>query len=557
MYSLGFSLGHDRGAVLMKDGKVLIGISEERLSRIKHDSPYCKDIPILSINYCLSEYNLKYSDIDLYSYTTAYLEDDVLENFVNVTGLDHTRLKFLPHHLAHAFSTFYSSGFEDAVVVVADAMGSILSEKNQTKNWYNLDNLSKDENFDWAEGYSIFNFTSLSNVQEIYKKLIKFPISENDDSDDQVSIGFAYSRGTKQLVYDEKSNSWSAGKLMGLASYADPDYVKNYQSNIKYYDDDMFIPSRLINPEVNYKSDFSSKANTAGLYQRNQEESCIHLSKIAKNNTGAKNLCVAGGSFLNCNTNELLIKSGMYEKYYFVPPADDTGIPLGCAWFGTFVQNKIPTVTEQMSPYFGKTYSDSSILSSLISFDEITFEKIYNYDKLVDLVSEDLKNDKVIGWMQGGSEIGPRALGNRSILASPKNSWVVNYINSDIKKREWYRPFAPSVLFEHQKDIFDLEEYSPYMLVTTKVKTEWKDKIPAVVHYDGTSRIQSVTPENNYRYYNLIHKFYQKTGIPVLLNTSFNGSEPIVETPSDAVSTFLNTGLYSLVINDFYIRRKQ
>ena len=556
MYSLGFSLGHDRGAVLMKDGKVLIGISEERLSRIKHDSPYSKDIPILSIDYCLNEYDLKYSDIDLYSYTTTDLEDNVLEDFVSITGLDHTRLKFLPHHLAHAFSTFYSSGFEDAVVVVADAMGSILSDNNQTKNWYNLESLclSKNENFDWAEGYSIFNFTTLNNVKEVYKKLIKFPIPENDN--DQVSIGFAYSRGTKQLVYDEKNNSWSAGKLMGLASYANPEYVKNYQSNIEYHDYDMLIPSGIINPEVNHRSDFSSRANTAGLYQRNQEESCIHLAKIAKNITGAKNICVSGGSFLNCNTNELLIKSSMYEKYYFVPPADDSGIPLGCAWFGTFVQNKIPTVTEQMSPYFGKTYTDSNILSDLISFDEITFEKIYNYDKLVDLVSEDLKNDKVIGWMQGGSEIGPRALGNRSILASPKNSWVVNYINSDIKKREWYRPFAPSVLFEYQKDIFDLEEYSPYMLVTTKVKTEWKDKIPAVVHYDGTSRIQSVTQENNYRYYNLIRKFHQKTGIPVLLNTSFNGSEPIVETPSDAVRTFLNTGLYSLVINDFYIKRK-
>lgn len=553
MYSLGFSLGHDRGAVLMKDGKVLIGISEERLSRIKHDSPYSKDIPILSIDYCLSEYNLKYSDIDLYSYTTTDIEDNVLENFINITGLDSARLKFLPHHLAHAFSTFYSSGFKDAVVIVADAMGSILSEKNETKNWYNLDSLSKNENFDWAEGYSIFNFKSLSNVQEIYKKLIKFPIPENND---QVSIGFAYSRGTKQLVYDEKNNTWSAGKLMGLASYADPEYVKDYQSNNKYYDDDIFISSELINPEVNHKSDFSSKANTAGLYQRNQEESCIHLAKIAKNMTGAKNLCVAGGSFLNCNTNELLIKSGMYEKCYFIPPADDSGIPLGCAWFGSFVQNIIPTFTKQMSPYFGKTYSDFSILSSLISFDEITFEEIFNYDELVDLVSEDLKNNKVIGWMQGGSEIGPRALGNRSILASPKNSWVVNYINSDIKKREWYRPFAPSVLFEYQKDIFDLEEYSPYMLVTTKVKNEWKDKIPAVVHYDGTSRIQSVTQENNYRYYNLIHKFYQKTGIPVLLNTSFNGSEPIVETPSDAIKTFLNTGLYSLVIGNFYIKKK-
>lgn len=555
MYSLGFSTGHDRGAVLIQDNKVLIGISEERLSRIKHDSPYSKEIPILSIQYCLNEYGLTYTDIDSYTYTITDLEDDVPQKFVELTGLDLSLLHFIPHHLAHAFSTFYSSGFDESVVLVADAMGSILSEKNETEKWYNLKTLLIDESFNWAEGYSIINFKSIHQVQEVYKKLIKFPMSPIGD--DEISVGYAYGIGTKQLVYDEKSNSWSAGKLMGLASYADPDYVEKYQSNYTYEEYDLKIPSGYINPEVNYKSDFSSKANTAGLYQKNQEESCIHLAKIAKKITNAKNICVAGGSFLNCNTNELLIKSGMYEKCYFIPPADDSGIPLGCAWFGSFVKNKIETPPSYLSPYLGKKYKDSEIFESIFSFDEISFEKIYDFDKLVDLVSEDLKNNKVIGWMQDGSEIGPRALGNRSILASPKNSWVVNYINSEIKKREWYRPFAPSVLYEHQSEIFDLQEYSPYMLVTTKVKNEWKDKIPAVVHFDGTSRIQSVTKENNEKYYKLITKFYEKTNIPVLLNTSFNGpSEPIVESPTDAIKTFLNTGLYSLVIGNFYIKRK-
>ena len=555
MYSLGFSTGHDRGAVLIENDKVLIGISEERLSRNKHDSPYSKEIPILSIRYCLNEYGLTYSDIDCYTYTITDLEDEVPQKFTELTNLDLSFLHFIPHHLAHAFSTFYSSGFDESVVLVADAMGSILSEKNQTKQWYNLETLLIDESFNWAEGYSIVNFKSTHQIQEVYKKLIKFPIPFFGD--DEISIGYAYTLGSKQLVYDEKSNSWSSGKLMGLASYADPDYVKKYQSDNSYGDNDLKIPTGIINPEVNYKSDFSSKANTAGLYQKNQEESCIHLAKIAKKITNAKNICVSGGSFLNCNTNELLIKSGMYEKCYFIPSADDSGIPLGCAWFGSFTKNKIKTIPSYLNPYLGKKYKESEIFESIFSFDEICFEKIYDFDKLVDLVSEDLKNNKVIGWMQDGSEIGPRALGNRSILASPKNSWVVNYINFEIKKREWYRPFAPSVLYEHQSKIFDLQEYSPYMLVTTKVKNEWKDKIPAVVHFDGTSRIQSVTKENNEKYYKLIAKFYEKTNIPVLLNTSFNGpSEPIVESPTDAIKTFLNTGLYSLVIGNFYIKRK-
>ncbi len=556
MYILGFSIGHDKGAVLIKDDEILIGISEERLSRIKGDMPYSPELPILSIEYCLNAYNLNYSDIDLYVYTTTDIEDNTDEKFIELSGLDSNKLLYIPHHFAHACSSFYSSGFEDAVVIVADAMGSVLHSQNKLKELYKSGDLNTDGSFNWAEGYSIYNFNSLSYMEEVYKKWIKFPIP--DFGEDQVSIGFAYIKGSKQLVYNEENKSWSAGKLMGLASYADPNYVSEYKSNCVYTDNDMVIPAGIINEEVTHKSDFASKANTAGLYQKNQEESCLHLAKIAKNLTNANNLCVAGGSFLNCNTNELLLKSGLYEKYYFIPSADDTGIPLGCAWFGSLKMQKIKTTPKQLIPYMGKKYTDLEILETLLSFsDKITFDKFYNFDKLVDVVSDDLLNNKVIGWMQGGSEIGPRALGNRSILASPKNSWVVNYINCEIKNREWYRPFAPSVLFEYQKHIFDLEEYSPYMLVTTKTKDEWKDKIPAVVHYDGTSRIQSVTEENNSRYYNLISKFYQKTGLPVLLNTSFNGrSEPIVETPLNAIQTFLNIGLYSLVIGNFYIKRK-
>jgi carbamoyltransferase len=555
MYSLGFSIGHDKGAVLIQDGKVLIGISEERLSRIKHDKAYSPELPILSIDYCLNEYNLKYSDIDLFVYTTTDTEDFTTEKFTEITQLSPDKLFYIPHHLAHAFASFYSSGFDNAVVIVADAMGSILSEKNRSKEWYNYEKAVTDGTYNWAEGYSIYNFESLSNMSEVYKKWIKFPIP--DEGDDQVSIGFAYIKGSRQLVYDENRHSWSAGKLMGLASYADPEYVSKYKTNYAYSDTDMFIPTGVINPEVNHKSDFSSKANTAGLYQRNQEESCVHLAKIAKNITGAKNLCVSGGSFLNCNTNELLLKSGLYEDYYFIPPADDSGIPLGCAWFGILKTQKISSTPSQLSPYFGKRYTDIEILETILQFDGITFERFNDFDKLVDIVSDDLIDNKVIGWMQDGSEIGPRALGNRSILASPKNSWVVNYINNEIKKREWYRPFAPSILFEKQSEIFELEEYSPYMLVTTKVKDNWKDKIPAVVHFDGTSRIQSVTKENNKKYHNLISKFYEKTDIPVVLNTSFNGpSEPIIETPLHAIETFLNIGLYSLVVGNFYIKRK-
>jgi len=177
-------------------------------------------------------------------------------------------------------------------------------------------------------------------------------------------------------------------------------------------------------------------------------------------------------------------------------------------------------------------------------------------DELTEDVSNFLVKNMVIGWYQGGSEIGPRALGNRSILASPINSWMTGHINSDIKKREWYRPFAPAVLFEYQKDIFESDVYSPYMLVTTSVKEEWRSKIPAVTHIDNSARHQSVTKENNPKFYQLIESFYNQTEVPVLLNTSFNGpKEPMVESPEDAIKTFLERNLDILVINNFIIRR--
>jgi carbamoyltransferase len=186
----------------------------------------------------------------------------------------------------------------------------------------------------------------------------------------------------------------------------------------------------------------------------------------------------------------------------------------------------------------------------------LEFEKYENFDDLIEEVSHLLKQNRVIGWFQNGSEIGPRALGNRSILASPIQKWMTGYINSDIKKREWYRPFAPAVLFEHQSEVFESDVFSPYMLVTTSVKEEWRNKIPAVTHIDNSARHQSVTAESNPRFHKLLNAFYNKTGIPVLLNTSFNGPhEPIVESPLDAIKSMLSCKLDFLVLGNILIKR--
>jgi len=557
MRTLGFSVGHDKGAVIIEDGKVVVGITQERLSRIKHDGAHQGGIlPVESINYCLDYMGITYRNIDLFVYSTTEMIDDVDKQMTKHFGADlSNKTKFIPHHLAHAYSSFFSSGFDEASVVVADASGSILSHLNKLPNWYEEDYKQKlPTNQDWCEGISIYHFKK-NEFTEVYKKWIKYPVPL--ETEDGVSVGTVYSEGSLQLIYEPNDNTWPAGKLMGLASYANQSIVDEAPYFIVEKDGDIFIPNKRIYPKVTYNSDFYSRACVAGIYQREQERVSIMLAQKAKNLTDSKNICVAGGSFLNCNSNEKILDSGLFDNCYFVPASDDSGIPLGCAWYAYQQLIDIEKV-EYLSPYIGKTYTDKEINSALNEFPFLTIEKYDNFENLLEDVSFWLTQNRVIGWFQNGSEIGPRALGNRSILASPINSWMTGHINSDIKKREWYRPFAPAVLFEHQSEIFWSDVYSPYMLVTTTVKEEWRNKIPAVTHVDFTARHQSVTEESNPRFYSLIKKFYEKTGVPVLLNTSFNGpKEPMVESPRNAILTFIETNLDYLVLNNILISKRK
>jgi len=553
MRTLGFSVGHDKGAVIIENGKVVVGITQERLSRIKHDGAYQGGaLPYESILYCLNYLGITIKDINSIVYSTTEIIDNVEEQFKKYFGIS-VSLTFIPHHLAHAYSSFFSSGFEDAAVIVADASGSILNHLNKLPNWYpNVTKEGLNPEEDWAEGISIYHLTRNTN-KEVYKKWIKYPVPL--ETDDDVSVGTLYSEGSLQLIYEPNNHTWPAGKLMGLASYANQDIVNEAPYYIVEKDGDIFIPNKRIYPKVTYSSDFYSKACVAGIYQREQERVSIMLANKAKELTDSNNVCVAGGSFLNCNSNEKILNSGLFENSYFVPPADDSGIPLGCAWFAYQELLDIKE-TEMFSPYIGKTYSRLEVIEAINKHKILNFKEYDNMEELNNDVSNLLVENRVIGWFQGGSEIGPRALGNRSILASPINPWMSGHINADIKKREWYRPFAPAVLFEYQKDIFESDVYSPYMMVTTSVKENWRNRIPAVTHIDYSARHQSVTESSNNKFYNLINSFYNKTGVPVLLNTSFNGpKEPIVESPYDAIRTFLETGLDHVVINNFMISK--
>jgi len=554
MKVLGFSVGHDKGAVLIEDGKILVGITQERITRIKNDGAHVGGkVPFEAINYCLNAAEFTFKDIDLFVYSTTEIVDDVFIQMKEKFPLiENENLVFIPHHLAHAYSSFFSSGLDEAAVVVADASGSILCFKNKLNEWYSHEELGLNKEEDWTEAISIYHFTKES-FSEVYKKWIPYPVPL--ETEDCVSLGTLYSEGSLQLIYEPKTHTWPAGKLMGLASYADPSIVAEAPEYVKDLDGDIFIPNKTIYPKVTWKSDFFSRACVAGIYQREQEKASMILAKMAKDLTDSPNICVAGGSFLNCNSNEKILNSDMFENCFFIPPADDSGIPLGCAWYA-YQQVSTIKKNNRLSPYLGKSYQRKEIISAINEFNDLNFHEYDNFEYLLEDISHWLSQNRVIGWFQDGGEIGPRALGNRSILASPIQPWMTGHINSDIKKREWYRPFAPAVLFEHQSEIFESDVFSPYMLLTTTVKEDWWNRIPAVTHIDNSARHQSVTLESNPKFYKLIQKFYEKTKVPVLLNTSFNGPhEPIVESPKDAISCFKNNNLDFLVVENFVISK--
>lgn len=584
--SLGFSVGHDKGAVLIINGNIIVGISEERLSRLKHDKAFDHNIPLNSINYCLDYAGLTYDDVDIYAWNTAEkgetVEDDVKFDFQFYLRQPIEKLKFVNHHLAHAYSTFFSSGLDEAAVVVADANGNTVNHKNSAyegfvKNNpdYAYDNPSNDTW--WAEGTSIYHF-NLNGYTELDKNFVVDPPPGIDWKGKPYSfnMGHMYAYATMKLIYKYNENDpnkdWpaaGAGKLMGLASFGNEMWL-NKQPYLCEYDNTNHTfyasPDKVYSayPNVNVNSSFADKANVAAFFQREQERMALTVSKRAKKLSGSKNICFAGGSFLNCNSNELIIKSGEFNNCYFVPPADDSGIPLGCAWWGYQQVAQIEKNTF-LSPYLGKKYTKKEIVKDLqksqTSRKEIkegTMWFDYNGDEngLVYHLVSLLNDNKVIGIHREGSEIGPRALGNRSILASPIYPWMQNYVNHNIKNREWYRPFAPSVLDERVNEIFDIDVFSPYMLVTCNVKEEWRSKIPAVVHIDNTSRIQSVRQDLNPFYHKLISEFERWTGVPVILNTSFNGAhEPVVESPLDAINTFWDCGLDAVCIGHILIVR--
>jgi carbamoyltransferase len=536
---LGLHFGHDAGAAIVKNGKLTSSISSERLSRIKKDRRVSKEV----IEYVLRESNLKAKDIDAIA-LSHYENDefDILEIFFNdikldfletdligsyrvgkakLLGNDFVPIYELPHHFGHGPSAYYMSNFEEAIVLSVDAC---------------------------SPNYQPYNSQIALGIgnQFIYQEDAKTMIS-------QLYNAFTASLGIGLPLL-------KAGSTMGLAAYGKP--LEEVVKNKNYYVENMHKEGNILEYSIDLFSKLSGKTSEVTMSNLNQtsfyqsmpekekimhtklgrdlaataqfifEESMVHTIKTYVEPYGIKNLCMAGGSVLNCNANSRIKELGIFDNIFIYPAAGDDGLAAGNALYvaHNVLGEKRSKYSDREVAYTGKDYKSKTFI---------------NHKKIAQYIAD----GKIVAWFIGASENGPRALGHRSLLADPRDFNKREILNFIVKKREWFRPFAPSVLEEEAPKWFSPGDPSPFMLYTQKVLKP--DLVPAITHIDGTARIQTVSKEMDKDYYQVIKEFYKLTGIPMVINTSFNSDgEPIVESEEDALNSFKNNdGIDILVLN--------
>ncbi len=584
---------HDSAACILQDGKIIAAAQEERFTRKKHDPDYPKN----AINFVLNYANLKLSNVSqIVFFEKPFLKfERLLETYVAFApngfisfskamplwikeklfqkNLLFNKLKehdkdyktdenifFSDHHLSHASSAFFPSPFEEAVIITADGVG------------------------EWATTTVAVG----KNNQLDIKKEIHFPHS----------LGLLYSAFTYYTGFKVNSGEY---KLMGLAPYGNPIYENKVKQLLDIKEDGTF---RLNQKYFNYATGLtmtndkfhelfgqkprSSKdekltkfhMDIASSIQKVTEEIMIKLAKSVRKEYGIKNLCLAGGVALNCVANGKILQEKIFENIWIQPAAGDAGGSLGAAlalWYIEQGNKRVVNPKDDMKgSYLGSEFSQENIEKELKSIG--AKYEIVDYEKLINQSVEYLAEEKAIGWFQGRMEFGPRALGGRSILADPRSDKMQKNLNLKVKYRESFRPFAPSVLKDDLSSWFDIDVDSPYMLLVANIKKDKRilmteeqnklfgidklnikrSKIPAVTHVDYSARVQTVSKNTNKRYYDLISKFKEKTGCPILVNTSFNvRGEPIVNTPTDAFNCFMGTELDYLIIGNCILDKKK
>ena len=598
MYILGIScFYHDSAAAIIKDGDLITTVQEERFSRIKNDGAY----PAKAIEFCLKQAGITANELD---YVVFYEKpvrkfDRLLRTVLNYypktltlfcksmismmkekiwvkyviaeqLGISPEKVLCTDHHESHAAASFYCSPYKDSAILTVDGVGEWTTAA-------------------YGAGHAVWDEKSNDkNFIKLYKEL-QFPIS----------LGLLYSVITAFLGFEVNEGEY---KVMGMAPYGSPKYADKIRQMLKIKDDGSFaINEEYIKyhfhtnesfsdklaelfelPPRNRKARFVTKqtslyddkepateeemelnqkyADIASSVQNVTEEILLKMANHVYRETKQKNLCISGGVGLNSVANYKILKQTPFENIYIQPAAGDAGGAVGAALFAYHSILNKPRKFIMEHCYWGQKYSNSEI-EQFLKEKNIKFEKIEDDEKLFDTVTNFLIEGKVIGWFQNEFEWGPRALGNRSILGDPRREDMKDIINIKIKFREPFRPFAPSVLEDRAEEFFEYDEvnkqYPPrFMLQVCPVKQDKQKDLPAITHVDGSGRLQTVVKKFNPRYYRLIERFGEKTGVPVIINTSFNlKGEPVVNTPANAYSTFSNSGMDVLVLQNYIIKK--
>jgi carbamoyltransferase len=532
----GVRLGYqDVSACLLKDGKTIVAIEEERINRVKFSPGQLSE---LSIYKCLEYAGIEIKDVDVlacHGSTWGQTFENILRAYM-IDNFGHCpRLVFVHHHDAHAASAFYGSGFNEAMILTMDASGDGVSTQLS---------IGRNDKIDTIKRYSRPN-----------------------------SLGIFYSIITQFCGFRRDSDEY---KLMGMAAYGNPD-TYDFSEMLNFKDGELFFDESFLKPikpgesqptrqEIAYSNkltdmlgerrlrnmEISQKYfDIAASAQKQLENVIVEIVKDFYKKTGIRKICLAGGVALNCLANQKIMDFDFIDDIYVQPAAGDTGISLGAAMYASVIEGQKPLPIE--TALLGPEFSDEQILKTL-NENQIKYQKI---DDPAKIASQLIAENKVIGWFQGRMEFGPRALGARSIIANPVMPNVKDIINKKIKFRENYRPFCPSVTEEDAKNYFvGKANRAPFMNITFGTTSLAKEYTPGIVHADGTARIQTVDKKNQPLYHKLLTLLKERTGHPVVVNTSFNtNNEPIVFTPSDAVATFYRSGLDALVIGNFLVTK--
>jgi carbamoyltransferase len=555
-YHLGMNLGHERSVAIVRDGEILVAIEQERLDRQKYSPGYMLhspgdgnqiQLPHEAIRYALDTVGISFADLETITGNMPGVDyaPDILQR-VLAPELASKVHRIPSHHLAHAYSAYYPSGFDRAIVLVADASGQTIDRQ--------------------TESYTLYNGSG-ENLTTLHRETVAAHLAGLS------TLGFMYEYITRKAGFvsqiSERVRHPESGKLMGLAPFGkhQPNFHRWVQTmaddfSLKIAAYDIFLEVAALaklydngegKPYLRpYLVDLAHKV------QQELEQALCHIVNVAVERTGVRKLCIAGGVGLNSVANYQLLHQLQLDDMFIFPAAGDSGIASGCAlWAYHAIAGGTKRVTLTQAS-LGKQYSNDDVRQAIAQFaGDIIVEEL-NPVAMLDRTATSLAKGHVVARFEGGAEYGPRALGQRSIIADPTFVRMKDIINARVKFREAFRPFAPVIPLEAVADVFEQQVAAPFMLVVPKIKAEFHDLIPAVTHVDGTGRVQTVTAAANPFFYQLCHRLVAtRQGVPVLLNTSFNvAGQPIVETPAEAIATFLDTDIDYLAIENFWIGKQ-